>query len=242
MQILPIKTRKLQPPQDDLFAALDESLPELMDGDILFITSKVASIHQGKCVPTSEVQDKDSIIREEADAVLESECQRGILIGIKHNMINPFAGVDESNADGHYILLPEEPNKFAQEVRKYLTQKFNLTVAGVVIVDSAFLPLRSGSVGISIGHAGFAPLRSYDGKQDIFGRDLEMSKINIVDSLSGVAGIYFGEGDEQTPLVLMRGIEGVEFIDKDKSAELTDLPFGDSFCAFLNMFKKKTSS
>ncbi len=239
MQILPIKTRKLLPPKDDLFAVLDESLPELNDGDILFITSKIVSIHQGRCVPIGEVKDKNELIRQEADAVLESDCQGGIIQGIKHNMVNPFAGVDESNADEHYILLPSEPNKFAHKVRKYLIVRFNLPVVGVVVVDSAFLPLRSGSVGISIGHAGLAPLRSYDGKQDIFGRDLEMSKTNIVDSLAGAAGMYLGEGDEQTPLVLMRGVDGVEFTDKDKSTELTDLPFGDSFCAFLKLFKWK---
>lgn len=246
MEILPIKTRKLLPPKDDLFAMLDGppagGLPELKDGDVLFITSKVVSIYQGRCMPTSEAEDKDALMREEADATLESECQKGILVGIKHNMVNPFAGIDESNANGHYILLPEEPNKFAQEVRKYLTARQDLSELGVVVVDSTFLPMRAGSVGISIGLAGLKPLRDYVGKQDIFGRDLKMSKTNIVDSISALAGMYLGEGDEQTPLVLMRGLGGVEFTNEDKSAELVDLEFGDSFCAFLNLFKKETKS
>ncbi len=242
MQISAIQTRKLLPPQDDLFSVLDESLQSLRDRDILFVTSKVVSIHQGRCVEIDSVQDKNELIMKEADAVLSAECQQGILVGVKHNMVNPFAGVDESNVNGYYGLLPEDPDAFAQDIRNTLMQKFELSNFGVVIVDSSFLPMRAGSVCMSIGFAGIEPLRAYDGKQDIFGRDLEMSKLNIVDSLSAMAGVYFGEGGEQTPLVLMSGVSGVEFTNKDKSDELTDLKFGDSFCAFLNLFKKKTKS
>lgn len=245
MKILPIRTRRLLPPQDDLFDVLSNSLAGALltpqEEDILFITSKVASIHQGRCVPIKEVEDKDALIIKEANAVLKSKCQSGILVGIEHAMVNPFAGIDESNANGHYILLPKEPNKFAQKVRKYIIDRFNISKFGVIVVDSSFLPMRSGSVGISIGFAGLEPLRRYVGMQDIFGKELKMSSANIVDSLSALAVMYMGEGSEQTPFVLMQGVEGVEFTDKDKSTELTDLEFGDSFCAFLELFtwKKK---
>ncbi len=236
MEILPIKTRKLLPPKDDLFSVLDESIPKLQNKDILFVTSKVVSIHHGRCLLINEVKDKDELVRREADAMLKSEHKDGISLGIKHRTINPFAGLDESNGDGYYILLPEDPSKFAKQLHKYLTTRFNLVAVGVVVVDSVFLPMRAGSVGISLGFAGFEPLRNYDSKQDIFGRELEMSSTNIVDSLAATAGIYFGEGSEQTPIILMRDIEKVEFTNEDKSAELTSLDFDDVFYAFLKLF------
>lgn len=239
MQILPIRTRKLLPPQDDLFSVLDDSLPELKDGDVLFVTSKIASIHQGYCVPMSEIDSKNKLIQQEADAVLTGTETSELPIGIINNTVNPFAGVDESNGNGYYILPPQDPNKFAAELRSYLTtwRGHVVDTIGVVIVDSVFLPMRAGSVSVSLGFAGIEPLRSYTESLDIFGRELQMSNTNIVDSLSAMAGIYFGEGNEQTPLVLMRNVEGIEFTNKNKSGELTNLPHGDVFEKFLKMFK-----
>ena len=46
----PIKTRLVHPPKDDIYDILD-SLPALEEKDIVFITSKILGIHQGRCVP-----------------------------------------------------------------------------------------------------------------------------------------------------------------------------------------------
>jgi len=48
MQWIPIKTRTLFPPQDDLFAVFDESLVDVQEGDIVLVTSKVLAIYQGR--------------------------------------------------------------------------------------------------------------------------------------------------------------------------------------------------
>jgi hypothetical protein len=49
MQVIPIKTRVLTPPQDDLFAVLDEYLTDVQEGDIIAISSKVVALHEGRC-------------------------------------------------------------------------------------------------------------------------------------------------------------------------------------------------
>jgi F420-0:gamma-glutamyl ligase len=46
MQFIPIKTRPLLPPKDDLFDVLDTYVTGIQDGDIIFITSKILAIHQ----------------------------------------------------------------------------------------------------------------------------------------------------------------------------------------------------
>ena len=63
MQFIPIKTRPLNPPKDDLFAVIDKYLTDIKDGDIVFITSKVVAIHEWNCVKNDwTITKKDLII------------------------------------------------------------------------------------------------------------------------------------------------------------------------------------
>jgi F420-0:gamma-glutamyl ligase len=66
--LIRVKTRPLVPTRDDLYDALDPALPQLLDGDVLAITSKVVAIHRGRCVPVTSVQDKEELVEAEADA------------------------------------------------------------------------------------------------------------------------------------------------------------------------------
>lgn len=50
MKFIPVKTRRVLPPKDDIYPILDDFLPKLREGDIIFITSKILAIHQGRCV------------------------------------------------------------------------------------------------------------------------------------------------------------------------------------------------
>jgi F420-0:gamma-glutamyl ligase len=69
MQFIPIKTRILKPPQDDLFRVLTESLPPLQERDVILISSKVVAIHEGRAVPM-EAADKQTLISEAADLII----------------------------------------------------------------------------------------------------------------------------------------------------------------------------
>ena len=53
IEFLPIKTRIVHPPQDDIWDII-ESL-EVKDGDIVFITSKIIAIHQGRTRKVGEI-------------------------------------------------------------------------------------------------------------------------------------------------------------------------------------------
>lgn len=113
MQYLPIKTRRLDPPQDDLYGVLAESIKELKEGDVVLVTSKIVSIHQGLCIPVAEA-DKRELVKDEADYLIAGhEDYHMSPLTIKHNALFYAAGIDESNADGHYILLPKKPFEVA---------------------------------------------------------------------------------------------------------------------------------
>lgn len=221
MQIIPIKTRKFLPPQDDLYALLDEFCPELSDGDLLFITSKVLSIHQGRTILIDDVKDKDELIIKEAERYIpRSECPGSyVIMTIKDGSLMPTAGIDASNSNGYYVLWPENSSLAAKEIHGYLCQKFRLKRLGVIITDSHSVPLRYGVVGKSTGFHGLNPIKDYRGKTDIFGREIKVSTVNVIDSLAATAVFGMGEGDEMTPLLILRDVEGVEFSIQDHTGE-----------------------
>jgi F420-0:gamma-glutamyl ligase len=83
MQYIPIKTRIMQPPRDDLFSVLDESLGEVLEGDIIIVSSKVVSIGEGNCVPLGSVE-KSELVRQEAELLIPRSYWPSPLT-VKHN-------------------------------------------------------------------------------------------------------------------------------------------------------------
>ena len=224
MKIFPIKTHKIRPGgKQNLFEILDRYLKTLRERSIVVITSKIVSICQGRVVKIEKV-DKKELIKKEAEYFLPSEKRKSnISLTIKGNLLMPASGIDESNGAGHFILWPENPQKTANEVRKYLVEKFLIEKLGVIITDSKTTPLRRGTTGVAIAHSGFLALNNYIGKPDIFGRKLKVTKANILDALAASAVLVMGEGREQTPLAIIEDIPFVKFQNQDPSEkELQD--------------------
>ncbi|PIU14428.1 putative folate metabolism gamma-glutamate ligase [bacterium (Candidatus Gribaldobacteria) CG08_land_8_20_14_0_20_39_15] len=222
MKVIAIKTRTIKPPQDDIYSVIDDFCPKLKEKDIFVITSKVLAIHQGQCIPIAKIKNKDDLIKKEADLFIpRKECpgEHAILAIKKHTLV-PSAGVDESNANGHYILWPKEPEKLAKTICQYLKKKFSLKRLAVVITDSHCIPLRYGTMGISIGFYGLKPLKDYRGKKDIFGRVLRITQANVADALAVIGVLAMGEGNEKRPMAIIRGADFVEFTNKETYKDL----------------------
>jgi F420-0:gamma-glutamyl ligase len=217
MQFTPIKTRKFLPPQDDLYQLLDEFLPPLKEKDLLFITSKIVSIHQGRCLKITKTTNKNQLITREADGYYKNNVHS---LTLKDMTLTPYAGIDRSNAKGHYVLWPKNPHQTAKKIWAYLRKKHKIKHLGLIITDSFCLPLRWGHLGISIGFYGFHPNKSYVGQKDIFGRTIIQANSNLVDGLAGLATVIMGEGNEQTPLLIVRNSQLVKFTTKDTLREL----------------------
>ena len=196
---------------------LDKYIKSVKERSVVVITSKIVSICEGRVVKIGKA-DKEKLIEKEAEYFLPPEKSKyNVTVTIKGNLLAASAGIDESNGAGYYILWPKNPQKTANEARKYLQKRFSIKKVGVIITDSKTTPLRWGTTGASISYSGFLPIYSYIGKRDIFGREFEMQKANIADALSAAAVLVMGEGSEQTPLAVIEDIPFVKFQEKNPS-------------------------
>lgn len=223
MIIKSIKTRRFLPPKDDILGLLKESLnkKDLKEGVVIVLASKIVAIWQGRCVKISDAPEKDELIKKEADFYLNrKKVPRGyVMLTIKNNILIPTAGIDESNAMGHYILWPENPFGAARQVYKFIKKEFGIKKFGLIIADSHTTPLRWGTMGIAIAYWGFKPLKDYRGTPDIFGRKLKITQSNIADSLAAAAVLIMGEGKEQTPIALIYDVDFLKFGNFDFEKE-----------------------
>lgn len=216
MKVTAIQTRKVIPGKDrNLFSVLDEFLPQLKERVIVAVTSKIVSICESRVVK-NEPGLKDRLIVQEADYYLpRTSSKYDVVLTIKGGAMSFSSGIDESNGAGFLILWPKNPQKSANDIRMHLQKKHNVKNLGVIITDTSSIPLRWGQRGVFVlAYTGFAPLNSYIGKPDIFGRKLKMTSASIADALGTSSVLVMGEGKEQTPLVVIEDIPFVRFQSK----------------------------
>lgn len=201
------------PPKDDLFSLIKESVFSLGEKSIIVITSKIVAIGQGRCVKMGEKISKDDLIKKEADFYIDRNRvpQGYCILTIKNDVLIPSAGIDESNANGYYILWPDKPFEIAKEIYNFIKKEYKLKQFGVIITDSHCVPMRLGVLGIGIAYYGFYPLKDYRGKPDIFGRKMKISQANIVDALASAAVLEMGEAAERTPIAIIEDVKNIKF-------------------------------
>ena len=218
MQFIPIKTRPLNPPKDDLIKVMNEYITELKDWDIIFITSKVVAIHEGLCVKNDWVVTKKDLIIKEADSYLKTDIVPGkdIYLTIKNNILIPSAGIDESNANWYFILWPKNMPDFSKQIHKYFCEKFKIKNLWIIITDSTTRPLKWWVVGIWIYSYWFKPLIDKRWEKDIFWKELKITQINTLDALSAMAVYLMWEWNETCPIVIWREIPNIIY-DTDEA-------------------------
>jgi len=237
LEFIPIKTRIVMPPKDEVWDIIDSL--EIREGDIVFISSKILAIHQGRCVKADEV-DKEELIKQNSTHHLPYEHRAGFRfnLAINENILIPNAGIDESNANGYYILWPRDNDGLCREIRKHLALKHSIKNLGVVSTDSHTMPLRWGVTGIAIGLAGIQPTRDLRGVIDIFGRPMHATKVDIIDPLTSMAVLLMGETAETIPIVILRGYEGIEFDENGSMEGFKIAPEDDLYQPLLEVMRK----
>jgi dihydrofolate synthase / folylpolyglutamate synthase len=224
MRLTPLRTHRITPSDRDLFAILERHVPRLAERSVLAITSKIVALVEGRVVPAGAANKRELVLKEAERYVAAEHNKYDVFLTLKRGMLIATAGIDESNADGSFILWPADAQSTANQLRAYLARRFALAEVGVIITDSRTSPLRPGVTGIALAHSGFAALKDYVGKQDLFGRPLRMTKVNVLDALATAAVLVMGEGSEQTPLAVAEELGFVEFQGRDPTpAELAEL-------------------
>lgn len=221
MQVNAIKTRLFRE-EEDLLPFIREHIPELNDGTVLVVTSKIVALSEGRTAP---VDQKERLIKEESTWARKTKY---VTMTLKDGMIAASAGIDESNADGKLVLLPKDSYAAAADLRDELKRAYGIERLGIILSDSRIMPMRAGVVGVAVGYAGFKGIKDYRGTPDIFGRELKYTQKNIADGLATAAVVLMGEGSEQQPLCVIEDAP-VEFAEAAERNELVIPPEDDMY-------------
>lgn len=210
-------------PLDQLILhALQSSEITLQDRDILVLAQKIVSKAEGRLVNLETVApspkaidlagniEKDprmvELILRESNCILRT--RPGTII-VEHHLgyVCANAGIDHSNVfeTGEWVLLlPENPDRSAQQLRAQLQQTSGCSL-GVMIIDSHGRAWRNGTVGVTIGLAGLPGIVDMRGKPDLFGYQLRITQIAAADELAAGASLVMGQAPEGTPVIHVRG-------------------------------------
>lgn len=224
MIIKPIKTRIFRE-GENLFDFVAGYFKELPERSVIVVTSKIVALAEQRTVVARGSRTKERLIKKESEIAIPTKY---VWLTVKDGIVMPSAGIDESNANGKFILLPQDSFKAAKILREKLKKWYKVKNLGVLITDSRTLPLRAGVVGVALGYAGFRGVKDYRNKKDIFGRKFKYSRVDVADSLATAAGLVMGEGNEQQPLALITGAP-LTFCDTIRQKELVIAPKDDMY-------------
>lgn len=220
MNITAIKTRLVHANECPVEELVAESISHLNDASIVAVSSKVIALCQGRVVDKSAIN-KTDLVKQEADYyTLEGFKKHGLCFTITNNTLISAAGIDESNADDYFVLWPENPQRVANELRKFLCKRFNLRHIGVIITDSSSMPpMRAGAIGIMLAHSGFTAVEHLASTEDLFGRAFKVAKSATGSGLAAAANVVMGEGIEQTPIAVITNVPFVTFQSRNPTSE-----------------------
>lgn len=203
---------------DDIAAMVADRF-ELVDGDIVVITSKIVSKAEGCSIELGDVQPSRFAVewgqRWEKDArVIEIVLRESVRIvrqigpvlitETRHGFVCANSGVDQSSSGGRdrALTLPVDPDGSARRARRTFQQR-GADVA-VVITDTFGRPWREGQTDVAIGVAGIRPLVSYIGQTDPHGHQFRVQEICVTDEIAAAAELVKGN-TSRVPVAVMRG-------------------------------------
>ncbi len=216
-------------PGDDLADLIADVIKHaemnLADGDILVIAQKIISKSEDRFVNLNDISpseralelaqhvDKDArlieLVIEESKSILR---YRSGTIIVEHRLgfVCANAGIDHSNvrkdndSDQWVLLLPENPDRSADGIRRSLEKWSNKRI-GVMVIDSHGRAWRLGTVGVAISLSGIPGIEDLRGDADMFGRTLRVTQVGVADELAAAASLMMGQAAEGTPVVHVRG-------------------------------------
>ncbi|RJL30558.1 coenzyme F420-0:L-glutamate ligase [Bailinhaonella thermotolerans] len=187
-------------PGDDIAEMIASAVPDLRDGDILVITSKIVSKSEGRLMRGTRAE----AIAAETERVV---ARRGdtVIAQTRSGLVMAAAGVDASNVEpGTVLLLPEDSDASARRIRARLRELLGVRV-GVVVSDTFGRPWRLGLTDVAIGAAGIIPLVDLRGTTDGYGNPLEATITAVADEVASAAELVKGK-ISGVPVAVVRGL------------------------------------
>lgn len=200
--------------------AADMQCGGILEGDILVFAETAVATDEGNIIDLSTIIPSPraeelgrkyqmdpctaEVVLRESDSIVGGI--PGFLLCMKAGTLLPNAGVDASNAPtGCVTPLPKNPDQSALAIKALIERRYGVKV-GVIIADSRTHAMRLGCSGVAIGCAGITAVIDDRGRNDLFGRKLEVTKRAVADNIVSAAELVMGEADECTPAAIIRGI------------------------------------
>ena len=204
---------------DEIITALQNQNLLVQDKDIFIVAHTIVSKWEGRIVDGStvaismqaeEIAKRNGFDKIQVELALQESRKiirdSKVLITETHSgLVCNFSGVDKSNAPtGYYILLPQDPDASAENLRKLLADRLRKDIA-IIITDTQGRPWRRGSINLAIGCAGINAFKHNKGKRDLYGRELQRSMVCQIDEIASAAENLMGQSNEKIPIVILRG-------------------------------------
>jgi coenzyme F420-0:L-glutamate ligase/coenzyme F420-1:gamma-L-glutamate ligase len=227
MQLIPLPNIPLVQFGDDLAQIIFDSCQSfeltLTNRDIVVVAQKVVSKAEGRLVKLAQVTPSARAVAlakitglppNYVEVVLWDTAEiirtRKNLLIVEHllGFISANAGIDHSNVGSEADLLlrlPEDPDASAVAIRRRLAELTGVRPP-LLVIDSHGRPWRLGTVGVTIGLSGLAPVQDLRQIPDLFGHPLQHTEVGLADQLAAAATLLMGQAAEGCPVVIVRGL------------------------------------
>jgi coenzyme F420-0:L-glutamate ligase/coenzyme F420-1:gamma-L-glutamate ligase len=201
-------------------------------GDVIVIAQKVVSKSENryvnllditpssKAINISKKLNKDpafvELILRESNEIISTE-KNVIIVEHKLGFVNVNAGIDRSNIPQNnniVLLLPEDPSSSSQKIYKDITLKTEKRIS-IIITDSMTRPYRAGVTNFALASTNIQSLIDLKGEKDIYGNVLQATEIAIADELAAAAGLLMGQGNDGSPIIIIRGFNRAGYKKND---------------------------
>ncbi len=242
----------------EILQATEDQGISLRRNDILIISSKFASMAEGRFVALKDIRplhlarklgsqyDMDprlaQLILDESEAVLGGV--QGYVLAMSNGILAPNGGIDRSNVPKEYaILYPKNPALLARQIRKSILvnlpkkgRNMEKEQLGVILSDSRVTPTRLGTVGVAVSASGFSAVLDFRGHKDLFGNKLKVTFRATADQLASAAELLMGEADESVPVVVARGASSL-FKTSSKKEPVIKMTIGQDECLYIQSLR-----
>ena len=214
-------------PGDDLAGLIVAACPDLRDGDVLVVASKVVAKAEGQleAVDPDDPLSHKPLVEREAVRVLR---RRGDLLitETKHGFVCANSGIDRSNVeDGMVVLLPEDPDRSARRLRDAIRARAGVAV---IVSDTFGRTWRRGLTDVALGCAGIGAVLDLRGSTDTYGHELQVTVVAVVDEIAGAAELVMGKATGICAAVV-RGVDPAWLRRGSVREEIVRSPHEDLF-------------
>ena len=228
IKLIALKNVPLIEPNDNLVDIIIESLDStntsIDSGDVFVIAQKIVSKSENRykyldqVVVTNETDKlakkigKDprllQLIIEESNKIISTE-KNVVIVEHKLGYINVNAGIDVSNIPDNteqVLLLPENPTLSSNDICNDLSKKIQKNIS-VIISDSMTRPFRAGVINFALASTNIPSLEDITNQKDLYGNSFKCTEVAIADELASAAGLIMGQGNEQKPVIIIKGFD-----------------------------------